>query len=579
MKSLRRILVFLKPYKGAAILAPVFIFAEVIFDLLQPTIMQRIIDIGIKNLDLSYVIRYGALMIAAAALGGVGAFFSIVFSTKAGVGLGTDLRESLFRKVQGLSFKNLDKLETGHIITRLTNDVKQVQNSVMMSLALLVRAPFLFIGSILMASIVCPQFIWIIVVIVVFLLCLMTYFFKKIRPLFKLVQERIDDLNAIAQENLAGIRVVKAFVRRGYEVEKFEKANISMMDTSMRTARMIARMFPMMGLIINSGVVLTLWFGGRYVDTGTMQIGQVMAFINYLFQLSFAMLMVAFVFAGLTRAEASAERILEILDEDPDIANSEQPVMEPEMNGTVAFNNVSFAYFCDAQEMVLKNINFTVLQGQTVAILGQTGAGKTSFIDLIPRFYDVLEGSITVGGMDIRKIDKKALRKKIGIALQKTVLFEGTIKENICFAMDAFDEAAMIEASKAACAHGFIMKLPNGYDTKVSQKGVNLSGGQKQRIAIARALASNPDILILDDSTSSVDVTTEGKIQDALKSIMKDKTSFVIAQRVSTVLDADKIIILDNGEIVAEGTHETLMASSPIYQDIYDSQLGGREGF
>lgn len=577
MKNLRALLGYLKPYWKYALFAPAFMMIEVFFDLLQPSIMRNVIDIGIANSDRAYVINNGVFMILASLAAGGAAVLSIIFSSKAGVFFGADLRRDLFIKIQRLSFKNLDNLETGHLITRLTNDVKQVQDSVMMALVMLVRAPFLLLGSIFMAVVVCPQFIGIMIVVVFFLLILIVYFFNKITPIYKRVQGKIDDLNRISQENITGVRVVKAFVRKDYEINKFQIANAEMMETSMSAARTMAKLFPSMTGIINLGVVAVLYFGGLGAMNGTIQVGQIMAFINYLLQISFAMLMVAMVFTRLTRAEASAERIGEVLNETMDIRNVEKPLSDFNSNGDVVFKNVSFSYKEDANEAVLRGIDFTAKKGETVAILGQTGAGKTSFVELISRFYDVTEGKLEIGGVDIRNMDKSVLRSRVGFALQNSVLFKGSIRQNICFGLDATDEDRMIRAAKAACAHDFIMSFPNGYDTNVNQKGISLSGGQKQRIAIARALIIDPDILILDDSTSAVDVTTESKIQDALKTIMANKTSFIIAQRISTVLDADTIIIIDNGKIVAEGSHEKLIVESQIYQAIYDSQLGGRE--
>jgi ATP-binding cassette subfamily B protein len=392
--------------------------------------------------------------------------------------------------------------------------------------------------------------------------------------MFGEVQRRLDNLNTVMQENLAGVRLVKAFVRDEHEIKRFRDVNDDLMSQTILAMRTAAVGWPFVMLTLNLGVVGALWFGGQQVIGETLQVGALVAFINYLMRTLMSMLFVTMLTMRMARAQASAERVIEVLESDPQVKNRMQTTRSFRPDGAVAFDNVTFSYNGEDQDPVLKGLSFTAEPGQMVAILGATGSGKSSLIHLIPRFYDVSEGHITIDGVDIRDLDKETLRRNIGIALQESVLFTGTIRDNIRYGRpDATDEE-VIAAAKAAQAHDFIRELPDGYDTELGQRGVNLSGGQKQRVAIARALLVEPAILILDDSTSSVDVETETKIQEALESLMKDRTSFVVAQRISTVLNADKILVLDEGAIVGEGTHRELLAYSPIYREIYESQLG-----
>jgi ATP-binding cassette subfamily B multidrug efflux pump len=559
---------------------------EVVMDLMQPRLVQRIVDEGIAQLDMSVVINTGSLMIGLAligAMGGVGcAFFTVLTSQ----GFGADLRSVLFRQVQSLSFGNLDDLETGQLITRLTNDVTQVQQVVGMLLRMMVRSPLLLLGSLVMAILTSPKLALLFLVLGPLVLGLVGWVISRATPMFSLVQARLDDLNTVMQENLAGVRVVKAFVRADHEIKRFKTTNNALMDQTVRAARVVVVAMPFMMLIVNLGVVGAIWFGGLQVTVGTMQIGQIIAFVNYLMTTLMSLLMSSMLVMMIARAQASADRIQEVLESAPKIENKHDAVTTFAPLGRVAFENVTFSYDSDGQDPVLGNgklsqgVSFVAEPGQTVAILGATGSGKSSLISLIPRFYDVIEGRVTIDGTDVRDIDQDALRRNIGIALQESVLFSGTIRDNIRYGRpDATDEE-VVAAAQAAQAHDFISEFPEGYDTMVGQRGVNLSGGQKQRIAIARALLIQPAVLILDDSTSSVDVETESKIQEALEHVMKGRTSqntgtvFMIAQRISTVLNADKILVLDDGQIAAEGTHSELLASSPIYREIYESQLG-----
>jgi ATP-binding cassette subfamily B multidrug efflux pump len=582
MSSAYRLVRFLKPYWRWAALAPLLMALEVAMDLMQPKMIERIVDQGIAQLDLAVVVNTGLLMVGLALIGAVGGVGCTVFSALASQGFGTDLRNALFRKVQSLSFGNLDELETGQLITRLTNDVTQVQEVVSMMLRIMVRAPLMLLGSLIMAILTSPRLAVMLAILGPLVLVALAWVINRAYPIFSSVQRRLDDLNTVMQENLAGVRVVKAFVRAEHEIRRFGAVNEGLMAQTVRAARTVAVAMPAVMLALNVGVVGAVWFGGMQVTYGGMRIGQLIAFVNYLMRTLRSMMFVSMLAMRVARAEASAERIQEVIDSDPRVKNRPRPVNAFAPQGRVAFDGVTFSYDQDGREPVLKDISFVAEPGQTVAILGATGSGKSSLTHLIPRFYDVTEGRVTIDGVDVHELDKAVLRRNIGIALQESVLFTGTIRDNIRYGRpDATDEE-VIAAAMAAQAHDFIAEFPDAYDMMLGQRGVNLSGGQRQRIAIARALLIQPSVLILDDSTSSVDVETETRIQEALEGLMDGRTSpsaslrtsFVIAQRISTVLNADKILVLDDGQIAAEGTHGELIASSPIYQEIYESQLG-----
>ena len=573
MKS-AKLFKFLKPYWPWAVLAPLLMVLEVAMDLLQPRMIQRIVDQGIAQLDMAVVTQTGLLMMGLALIGAVGGVGCTVFSMLASQGFGTDLRGALFRKIQSLSFGNLDRLETGQLITRLTNDVTQVQEAVSMMLRIMVRAPLMLVGSLLLAILTSPRLALTLAVLGPLALVVLLWAINRAYPLFGTVQRRLDDLNTVMQENLAGVRVVKAFVRAAHEIRRFGAANDRLMAQTIRAARTVAVTMPATTLALNLGVVSALWFGGLQVTYGGMKTGELIAFVNYLMRTLMSLTFVSMLVMRLARAEASTDRIQEVLDSKPDIQARPAALTTFAPRGRVAFENVTFSYGGDGRDAVLKEISFVAEPGQTVAVLGATGSGKSSLIHLIPRFYDVTAGRITIDGVDVRDVDEAALHRIIGIALQESVLFTGTIRDNIRYGRPDASDEEVIAAAKAAQAHDFISQFPDGYDTVLGQRGVNLSGGQKQRIAIARALLVQPAVLVLDDSTSSVDVETETKIQDTLEDLMQDRTSFVVAQRISTVLNADKILVLEDGRIAAEGTHHELLASSPIYREIYESQLG-----
>ena len=585
-----RLFKFLKPYRRWATLAPLLMVLEVAMDLMQPKMIQRIVDQGIARLDMAVVANTGLLMAGLAFIGAIGGVGCTVFSMLASQGFGTDLRGTLFRKVQSLSFGNLDRLETGQLITRLTNDVTQVQEVVSMMLRIMVRAPLMLIGSVILAIVTSPRLALILVVLGPLVLAVLAWAINRAYPLFGTVQRKLDDLNTVMQENLAGVRVVKAFVRAEHEKQRFGAVNDGLMVRTIRAARTVAVTAPATMLALNLGVVGAIWFGGLQVTYGGMKVGELIAFVNYLMRTLMSLTFVSMLVMRFARAGASADRIQEVLDSVPEVQDRADALGVFAPQGRVAFENVTFSYDRDGRDPVLKGISFSAEPGQTVAILGATGAGKSSLIHLIPRFYDATGGRITMDGVDVRDVSGATLRHNVGIALQESVLFSGTIRDNIRYGRPDASDEEVVAAAKAAQAHDFIRQFPDGYDTVLGQRGVNLSGGQKQRIAIARALLTRPAVLILDDSTSSVDVETETRIQDALEGLMRERanpsaesilstragvrTCFVIAQRISTVLNADKILVLDDGQIVAEGTHSELLASSPIYREIYESQLG-----
>lgn len=570
---MRRLFSYLKPYRTAAIAAPLLMLLEVAADLIQPKMMARIVDIGIANRDLAYVYRTGAGMIGIALIGLIGGTGATIFSCTVAADYGKDLRGGLFEKVQSFSFAELDRFKTASLITRLTNDVTQIQHIVMLSLRMLVRAPLLAVGGVMMALSINAGLASVLLISLPLLGVALTLIMSKSFPMFTVVQKRIDKLNCVMRENLTGARVVRAFVRSGYEKDRFGKANEGLSKASLRAVRTVNLTAPAMMAALNISLVAVLWFGGIKVDFGTMSVGEVMAFVNYITQILMALQMVAFLTVNISRAKASSERLAEVLDAESSITGPLAPEGAPG-EGKVEFRNVSFCYEGASGDPVLKNVDVTAFPGRTLAILGATGSGKSTLVNLIPRFFDPTEGTVLVDGTDVRDMDLAGLRASVGMVLQDPVLFTGTIRDNIMWGKaDATDEE-VTEAAKAAQAHDFITSLPEGYDTVVGQKGANLSGGQKQRLAIARALVRKPRVLVLDDSTSAIDMGTEERLQAALKEYMRGRTTIVIAQRISSVMDADEIIVLEDGEVVARGTHHQLVEGSEIYRDIVRSQLG-----
>jgi len=563
---------YLQPYWKSALFAPLLMVLEVYMDLLQPKLMAHIVNDGIMQGNLPLIQQTGLQMIGVALIGMLGGVGCAIYSTRASQNFGTDLRGGIFQKVQTLSSRQLDQLNTGSLITRLTNDVNQVQQLVQMNLRT-IRAPLLVTGSLIMAMLISLRLTLILAFAVPALFLVLLTLIRLSFPLYANVQAKLDRVNTVLQENLSGIRVIKAFVRADVERGRFADANESYTGTSVQAARILALNMPLMMLIMNVSIVAVLWYGGPWTWTGGLSVGELVAFTNYLTQLLFSMLMLGNMLSFIPRARASANRIQQVLTMNPEIEDTHNPVSEHTVrSGQLVFEQVSFAYGSSQEELVLQDLSFRADPGQTIAILGATGTGKSSLVHLIPRFYEVSTGNVRIDGTDVKQIPLDQLRSRIAIVMQQTILFSGKVRDNICFGRPDATQEEVEAAAKAAEAHSFIMQLPDGYDTFLGQRGVNLSGGQKQRIAIARALLMQPKILILDDSTSALDLGTESRIQIALRKLMKTSTNLIIAQRISSVMDADKILVLEQGRIVAEGTHDELLRSSPIYQDIFRSQ-------
>lgn len=572
MPQTRRLFRFLGAYRLWAILAPLMMAIEVAADLFQPRLIERIIDQGIEQNDLVVVRNTAMLMIAVALVGMIGGVLCGVFAIRASQGFGADLRGTLFRKVQSLSFANIDQLETGSLITRLTNDVTQLIEMIAMMLRIMVRAPLLLVGSLILATITSPRLALLFVVLIPLILLIIGLVMRVAAPLFRLVQKKLDGVNTVMQENLAGVRVVRVFARAHHEESRFHDANVDLRDTTLKVIRYMVMVMPLMMFLVNVGIVAALWWGGHLINSGDLEVGQLVAFSNYMLQSLFGIMMVAMLIMRFARAEASAGRVNEVLDSEPIISSPPTPISSARPVGRIDFENVSFSFEDDDEGLpVLQNISFTAEAGREVAILGATGSGKTALVNLIPRFHDVTAGRVLIDGIDVREYDEVSLRSMVAIALQESILFSGSVRQNIRYGRPTATDAEVEQAARMAQAWDFISALPGGLDAMIGQRGVNLSGGQKQRLAIARALIMQAPILILDDSTSAVDVATEARIQQALAEVKQ--TRIIVAQRISAVLNASKILILSEGRLVAEGTHEELMATSTDYRDIYASQM------
>ena len=574
MKPLFRMLRYLRRYWQTTLAAYVSLVLSSATMLVTPRLLQILIDQGIAAKDMPRIVRLAVMMVGVALVGALFRFLQGYLSEKASQGVAYDLRNELFAKIQRLSFGYHDKAQTGQLMTRATNDVDLVRQFTGMGFLQLLNAIVMMVGSVAFLVSMNWQLSLIVLLIVPLALGVFGFFASRARPMFTKVQRELSALNTVLQENLAGVRVVKAFARELYEATRFGDTNVALRDAHVSVGKMMAFVMPLIFAIANLGTLAVVWLGGLQVISGTLTIGELVAFNSYLLMLMMPVGILGMILAMISRAGASAERVLEILATQVEVKDKSDATLLTAIQGQVAFDNVSFRYFSSG-ENVLSDVSFVAQPGQTIALLGATGSGKSTIINLIPRFYDVTQGQITVDGRDVRDATLESLRSQIGIVLQETTLFSGTIRDNIAFGRPDASIEEVIAVAKAAEAHDFIAEFPDGYNTWVGERGVTLSGGQKQRVAIARALLMNPHVLILDDSTSSVDMATEERIQAALQELMKGRTSFVIAQRISTVLNADQILVLEKGRVAAQGTHEELMHTSPIYADIYHSQLHG----
>ena len=538
--------------------------------------MADIVDIGIANADTPYILRVGALMLLMAGLATIFAIVSSFLSARTASGFGRDLRKKLFTKVTGFSLEEFDKFGTPSLITRSTNDINQMQQVVTMSLRMMLRAPFMAIGGIIMAVSKDKKLSIIIVFIMPIIALAMFIIGKKGMPLFKIMQERIDNLNQVLREKLSGIRVIRAFNRVEYEKKRFDAASRELSDNAIRVSRIMAAAMPIMMLLLNFTTIAIIWFGGARIDSGNMQVGDLMAFIQYVMQIMFSLIMFSMIFIMLPRASASAARINEVLDSTTAIEDPKEPKDVKTNAGSVEFKDVTFSY-PGAEEPVLSNISFKTEPGDVTAIIGGTGSGKSTIINLVPRFYDIDSGSILLGGVDIRQMRQSDLRSKIGFVSQRAVLFSGTIRDNLQVGKEDATDDEIMHALKIAQASDFVLRMEDGLDSIVAQGGTNLSGGQKQRLSIARALIRRPDLYIFDDSFSALDFKTDARLRLALKEEIEDSSILIIAQRISTVMDADRIIVLNRGRVVGMGRHRQLLETCDVYREIASSQLSEEE--
>lgn len=573
---LKKFLSYVREYKKQAIITPIIIIGEVAMEVLIPYVMASIINDGIQKGNIKHVALMGLLMVGMAIVSlffGAGAGRT---SAVASVGFAKNLRGALFKKVQGFSFANVDKFSTASLTTRLTTDVTNIQMAFMMFIRMAIRAPMMLIWAFIMSVKVNSKLSLVFLCAIPILAIAVAFIMTNAHPRFKAMLTKYDNMNESVQENLVGIRTVKAFVREDYEKKKFMNNTEEVRKAQFNAEKLIILTMPFMQFCMYASIIAILWFGGHMITGGTMEIGDLTTFVTYTGQILMSLMMLSFMFMMFVISRASIQRVYEVLIEEPDIISPVKSVTEVP-DGSVSFKNVSFSYFKDMNNLSLEKINLDIKSGETIGIIGGTGSSKTSLVQLIPRLYDATEGEVTVGGIDVRKYDLDALRNQVAMVLQKNVLFSGTIKENLKWGnADATDDE-IIEACKQACAHDFVMGFPNGYEQDLGQGGVNISGGQKQRLCIARALLKKPKILILDDSTSAVDTATDASIRKAFRENLFGTTVFIIAQRISSVQDADRIIVMDDGRITDIGTHDELLESSAIYREVYDSQQKGSD--
>ena len=577
--ELKRYKKYITPYLSAFVIGPLMMLTEVAGEVMLPKFMSMIINNGVASRNVAYIGKMGTLMVLTVLFMAVGGILGAYFSAKASISFTSDMRNDLFRKVQQFSFENIDGYSTGSLVTRLTNDVQQVQNVLMMGLRMALRAPGMFLGALIMAFMMNRQLAVIILIVIPLLLAAIILILKTAFPRFGEMQRKLDRLNSGIQESLTNVRVVKSFVREDHEIEKFSKLNDDLKESSLRALRIVIATMPVMMFAMNVTTLAVVWYGGNIIIAGKMPVGDLTAFTTYIVQILMSLMMLSMVFLQSSRASASMKRINEIFDteiglNDDHAKNKDKKVTE----GRVEFKNVSFGYSGEngRKDLVLEGISFTAEPGQTIGIIGSTGSGKTSLVQLIPRLYDVTGGEVLVDGVNVKEYSLKHLREGVGMVLQKNILFSGTIEENLRWGNEDAPMEDVIRFSESAQADPFVKTFKNGYDTEMGQGGVNVSGGQKQRLCIARALLKHPKILILDDSTSAVDTATEAKIRESLYHDLKDTTKIIIAQRISSVQEADQILVLEDGKIIGHGTHEELLKTCEAYSEIYTTQIGNQ---
>ena len=576
MKQWKRYKSYILPYKSAFILGPLMMVTEVLGEILLPKFMSMIINHGVAQKDGGYILKMGLVMAITSFLMAAGGILGAYFAAKASISFTSDLRRDLFARVQQFSFKNIDTFSTGSLVTRLTNDIQQVQNLIMMGLRMMLRAPGMFLGALVMAFWMNAELAAVILVVIPLLTAAIVWILRTAYPRFTAMQKALDTLNSGIQEVLTNVRVVKSFVREDYEEKRFADTNRELKEAGLRALKIVIATMPVMMFAMNVTTLAVVWFGGNLIIGGRMAVGDLTAFTTYIVQILMSLMMLSMVFLQSSRAMASIRRIDEVLDEPIDLSDENASQKDRKVEkGRVEFKDVSFSYR-EGGEPVLSHISLTAEPGETIGILGATGSGKTSLVQLIPRLYDVTEGSVRVDGIDVREYSMKNLRDGVGMVLQKNVLFSGTIEENLRWGDETATEEEVRRAAVYAQADSFVNSFAEGYKTEMGQGGVNVSGGQKQRLCIARALLKKPKILILDDSTSAVDTATEAAIRTAFREDLKDTTKFIIAQRLSSLEYADRILVLEDGRIIGEGTQEKLLASCEAYREIYETQYGKR---